>query len=44
MEQFIGTGVALVTPFDEEGNIDYNGLDKVIEHVIQGGADRKSVV
>ncbi|AWW29255.1 4-hydroxy-tetrahydrodipicolinate synthase [Echinicola strongylocentroti] len=39
MEQFIGTGVALVTPLDEEGNIDFNGLDKVIEHVIQGGAD-----
>ncbi|QDH80943.1 4-hydroxy-tetrahydrodipicolinate synthase [Echinicola soli] len=39
MEQFIGTGVALVTPFDEEGNIDFNGLNKVIEHVIQGGAD-----
>lgn len=39
MKQFIGTGVALVTPFDEDGNIDFIGLEKVIEHVIQGGAD-----
>ncbi|GAB3651089.1 4-hydroxy-tetrahydrodipicolinate synthase [Echinicola sediminis] len=39
MRQFIGTGVALVTPFDEDGNIDFIGLEKVIEHVIQGGAD-----
>ncbi|MBD8491332.1 4-hydroxy-tetrahydrodipicolinate synthase [Echinicola sp. CAU 1574] len=39
MEQFIGTGVALITPFEEDGKIDFIGLEKVIEHVIQGGAD-----
>ncbi|UCS93138.1 4-hydroxy-tetrahydrodipicolinate synthase [Echinicola marina] len=39
MKKFIGTGVALVTPFDEEGNIDFGGLEKVVEHVIKGGAD-----
>ncbi|WP_186756976.1 4-hydroxy-tetrahydrodipicolinate synthase [Echinicola salinicaeni] len=39
MKKFIGTGVALVTPFDEEGNVDFGGLEKVVEHVIKGGAD-----
>ncbi|GGZ30314.1 4-hydroxy-tetrahydrodipicolinate synthase [Echinicola pacifica] len=39
MKQFTGTGVALVTPFDEAGNIDFQGLENVIEHVIKGGAD-----
>lgn len=39
MKKFRGTGVALVTPFHEDGSIDYSGLEKVIEHVIQGGTD-----
>ncbi len=39
MKKFKGTGVALVTPFHEDGSIDYSGFEKVIEHVIQGGAD-----
>ena len=35
---FKGTGVAIVTPF-KNGNIDYYGLSRVIDHVIDGGVD-----
>jgi 4-hydroxy-tetrahydrodipicolinate synthase len=34
-----GTGVALVTPFDRQGKIDWDDLQKLIEHVIGGGAE-----
>ena len=34
-----GMGVALVTPFDTDHNIDYTSLEKVLDHVIGGGAD-----
>ncbi|MEE1097032.1 MAG: 4-hydroxy-tetrahydrodipicolinate synthase [Bacteroidales bacterium] len=34
-----GTGVALVTPFHKQGNIDFTSLGKLIEHTIQGGVD-----
>jgi len=37
--KFRGTGVALVTPFDKEGSVDYPSLDKLIDHVIKGGVD-----
>lgn len=33
-----GTGVALVTPF-KNGEVDYKGLQNVIEHVINGGVE-----
>ncbi len=33
--RFRGTGVALITPFDAEGDVDYEALGKVIEHVVQ---------
>ncbi len=36
--RFIGTGVALITPF-KNGNVDFDGLEKIINHVIAGGAD-----
>lgn len=39
MEKFIGTGVALVTPFDSNGAVDVQGLTKVVEHNIAGGVD-----
>ncbi|WP_375582197.1 4-hydroxy-tetrahydrodipicolinate synthase [Cyclobacterium xiamenense] len=39
MKKFRGTGVALVTPFLENGAIDYPALERVIEHVIQGNVD-----
>ena len=31
-----GTGVALVTPFHADGEIDFAGLDKLVDHVIRG--------
>lgn len=34
-----GTGVALVTPFTEDESVDYNALGKIIDHVINGGAE-----
>jgi 4-hydroxy-tetrahydrodipicolinate synthase len=37
--QLRGTGVALVTPFTKEGNIDFTALGKVIDYVIKGGID-----
>ncbi len=33
-----GTGVALVTPY-RQGKIDFEALEKIIEHVIAGGVD-----
>ncbi|MCR9286246.1 MAG: 4-hydroxy-tetrahydrodipicolinate synthase [Bacteroidetes bacterium] len=37
-QPFRGTGVALVTPFKEH-RVDYDALEKIIEHTIQGGVD-----
>jgi 4-hydroxy-tetrahydrodipicolinate synthase len=37
MDFLNGTGVALVTPFDANEEVDYDALAKVIEHVIAGG-------
>lgn len=34
-----GTGVALITPFHEDFSIDFTGLDRVVNHVIDGGVD-----
>ncbi len=33
---FRGTGVAVVTPFKNDGSIDFPALTKVIEHIIKG--------
>ncbi len=38
-ERFRGLGVALVTPFRTNGQIDYAGLEKLIDHQIMGGVD-----
>ena len=38
-DRFRGLGVALVTPFRDNGSIDYAGLGRVIEHQIAGGVD-----
>jgi 4-hydroxy-tetrahydrodipicolinate synthase len=35
---FSGTGVALVTPFSN-GKVDYPALERIINHVIEGGVD-----
>jgi 4-hydroxy-tetrahydrodipicolinate synthase len=34
-----GTGVALVTPFLQDGTIDHSALARIIEHVITGNVD-----
>ncbi len=34
-----GTGVALVTPFHNYGTVDFTSLEKIINHVIDGGVD-----
>jgi 4-hydroxy-tetrahydrodipicolinate synthase len=36
---FEGTGVALVTPFDADGHVDYPALTRLVEHVTQGGVE-----
>jgi len=38
-EKLQGTGVALITPFDTRGAIDYPALERLIEHVVAGGVD-----
>ncbi len=37
--KFKGLGVAMVTPFDVEKEIDYNATERMVEHLIGGGAD-----
>jgi 4-hydroxy-tetrahydrodipicolinate synthase len=39
MNTFYGTGVAMVTPFHEDGQVDYDGLQKLINHLIDGGVE-----
>lgn len=39
MNKFYGTGVALVTPFNEDFSIDFPSLEKIVKHIIDGGAD-----
>ena len=36
---FKGTGVALITPFQEDGRVDIESLEKITNHVIEGGVD-----
>jgi len=36
---FKGTGVAIVTPFYREGNIDFKSFEKLIDYQIAGGID-----
>src|SRR5690606_2845573 len=37
--QFAGIGVALVTPFNSDSSIDYASLEKLVNHVIDGGVN-----
>lgn len=39
MEKLTGTGVALITPFNEDGSIDFQSLEKLVDSVIKGGVD-----
>ena len=38
-ERFIGTGVALVTPFMENGAVDFSAVARVVDNIVDGGAD-----
>ncbi|CAL2083720.1 4-hydroxy-tetrahydrodipicolinate synthase [Tenacibaculum sp. 190524A05c] len=37
MQKFIGTGVALVTPFFEDGSVDFDGLERLVNFQIDNG-------
>jgi 4-hydroxy-tetrahydrodipicolinate synthase len=37
--KFIGTGVALVTPFKNNGAVDVKALEKLVQHIVKGGCD-----
>lgn len=37
--KFFGTGVALVTPFDINGNVDYVAFARLLSNVVDGGVD-----
>ena len=39
MDKFYGTGVALVTPFQADGQIDFEALKKLINYLIDGGVE-----
>lgn len=39
MNKFFGTGVATVTPFHADGQVDYDGLKNLVEHLISGGVE-----
>jgi len=39
MEQFVGLGVALVTPFKDNKEVDFEGLGKLVEHQISNSVD-----
>jgi 4-hydroxy-tetrahydrodipicolinate synthase len=39
VQQLRGTGVALVTPFQSNLNIDYKALERIIDFVIDGGVE-----
>lgn len=36
---YAGTGVAIVTPFLENGDIDIAALEKLVDHMVNGGVD-----
>ena len=36
---FKGTGIALITPFKQDQSVDVEALDKIVNHVIDNGAD-----
>ncbi len=39
MEKLHGTGVALVTPFDVDKNVDYDGLNSLLQYTADQGVD-----
>ena len=39
MQSFVGTGVALVTPFKKDFSVDFEALERIVNHVIDGGVE-----
>jgi 4-hydroxy-tetrahydrodipicolinate synthase len=39
MNKFYGTGIAIVTPFQADGHVDYDGLKNLINYLIDGGVE-----
>lgn len=39
MNPFIGTGVALITPFNDDFSVDYQSLRNIVDYTLQNGAD-----
>lgn len=39
MQELIGTGVALITPFKKDGSVDHAALEKLVEFQIENGID-----
>ena len=39
LNRFKGTGIALITPFNEDFSVDYGSLERIVDHVINNGAD-----
>jgi 4-hydroxy-tetrahydrodipicolinate synthase len=39
MQKFVGTGVALVTPFKKDFSVDTEALKKIVNYVIDGGVE-----
>lgn len=37
--RFKGMGVALITPFKEDGSVDYPALTRMVDHLVKNGAD-----
>ena len=37
--EFSGTGVAIITPFNKKEEVDFKALTKVLEHQIEGGVE-----
>ncbi len=38
-QQLKGTGVAMITPFQQNGMVDYPALEKLVDNLIRGGVD-----
>ena len=36
---FKGLGTALVTPFEEDGSVDFASLEKLVDNQLKGGVD-----
>lgn len=36
---FKGLGIALITPFTQDGEVDYKALTRLVDYQIQNGAD-----